>query len=280
MSLPSLPNEILFMIGGNLSWRDLYALIFVSRRLAFVYLPCLLPSAVREDDQKPLLWSVKAGNEELVRELLEEHKANANPQASFSISALHLAAQYGYIAIAEMLLENGADVNQNGSPMKKVAWYTHTYEDKRSPKSVEIERQDFSWEAACIKQPLHLAAHGGHEDVIRLLLDNGADLTAQDFSGRTALCLAIDQKHMSTIKMLVMEMGAKDMNSWESGLFLAMWPRWDETIVDFLLQYADPDIERASYRANEVLYCFADDDLEDIHIRLDRKMIDLRSRQL
>jgi ankyrin repeat protein len=43
--------------------------------------------------------------------------------------------------------------------------------------------------------PLHLAAQAGHLDMIKLLLDNHADVSLRDASGRNALDMAIDEGH-------------------------------------------------------------------------------------
>lgn len=57
---------------------------------------------------------------------------------------LYVAADHGYLEIASLLIERGADVNYN-----------------------------------CDDTPLHSAADRGHRDIVRLLLENGADVHAK-----------------------------------------------------------------------------------------------------
>ena len=55
------------------------------------------------------------------------------------------------------------------------------------------------------------AAQEGHEEILRLLLENGADVNAKDRSKKTALHMAADKGHVSTLKLLLKN-GA-DINS-------------------------------------------------------------------
>lgn len=43
--------------------------------------------------------------------------------------------------------------------------------------------------------PLHLASQSGHLDMVKLLLDNLADVCLRDAGGRNALDMAIDEGH-------------------------------------------------------------------------------------
>ena len=70
-------------------------------------------------------------------------------------TALHAAAFFGKLAAADLLLARGASVNSTANPKGMT--------------------------------PLHLAAIGGHPDVVSRLLDKGADLNIKDKRGRTAL---------------------------------------------------------------------------------------------
>ena len=43
--------------------------------------------------------------------------------------------------------------------------------------------------------PLHLTCQEGHHDVVRVLLDEGADITLCDHTGKNALDMAIERGH-------------------------------------------------------------------------------------
>ena len=70
------------------------------------------------------------------------------------MTSLHLAAYFGVLAVARLLLEQGADVT-----------------------------------AAATNEstPLSYAAANGHEAVVKLLLEKGAELETRDSDGRTPL---------------------------------------------------------------------------------------------
>lgn len=53
------------------------------------------------------------------------------------------------------------------------------------------------------RTPLHLAAAGGYMDIIRLLLDSGADLETQDSRGNTPLLSAVSANDSATVAFLI-----------------------------------------------------------------------------
>ena len=79
-------------------------------------------------------------------------------------TALHYAAEYGHLEIAELLLANGANVNRRD-------------DDKATP--------------------LYFAAVGGFVDVARLLLDYGADINTRDKAKESPMDGAVFFGHMN-----------------------------------------------------------------------------------
>jgi ankyrin repeat protein len=55
--------------------------------------------------------------------------------------------------------------------------------------------------------PLLYAAENGHEAVVKLLLEQGAELETKDLDGRTPLSRAVENGHEAVVKLLV-EKGA------------------------------------------------------------------------
>ncbi|KAJ6467478.1 hypothetical protein DFH09DRAFT_832865, partial [Mycena vulgaris] len=95
----------------------------------------------------------------------------------------HDSSYYGYLAIVQLLIENGPDVN--------------SYDDG-----------GYSW-------PLHAAACGGSLKVARFLLQSGAAVNSQGTSYTSALAAASHRGHESIVQLLI-ENGA-DINRASAG---------------------------------------------------------------
>lgn len=122
--------------------------------------------------QTPLHAAATSGRLTAV-ELLVSNKANLNMQDGRGISALGHAAKNGHIPVVEYLLSQGA------SP--------HV--------------------AAGVHSPLILAAGNGHDDIVMLLAQNGANVHHLGFNGRTALIVAAFHGMISTVA-LMLKLGA------------------------------------------------------------------------
>lgn len=85
-------------------------------------------------------------------------------------TAISQAASWGLTEIVQLLLERGVGA-------------------------------DITDDASC-RTPLHLATRNGHEAVVRVLLERGADINAKDVDGRTALHFAAEQGHEAIVRFL------------------------------------------------------------------------------
>ena len=94
-------------------------------------------------------------------------------------TALHYAAEYGHLEIAELLLANGANVNRRD-------------DDKATP--------------------LYFAAVGGFVDVARLLLDYGADINARDKTRESPMDGAVFFGHMNVADLFQSFMAIVEYN--------------------------------------------------------------------
>jgi ankyrin repeat protein len=109
------------------------------------------------DESKAILRAARSGDAERVRELLATDPSLANARDKDGSTPLHCAAWKGHLAVAELLLDAGADVNARNQ--------NEHYGDT----------------------PLHAAAHGNQRAVAELLIERGADVRAVSCNGRTPL---------------------------------------------------------------------------------------------
>ena len=126
-----------------------------------------------------LLAACKSGNSDIVRTLLRNDKSDINLVNSQGWTALHVASSLGFIQIVNLLLEHGADANQEDFCKRTpLAWASIA--DKPNVIAVlsrhcRIDHRDIDdW------TPLQLAInHGNVQSACRLVLE-GAELSSVD----------------------------------------------------------------------------------------------------
>ena len=127
----------------------------------------------------PLLLAARHGHVSVV-ELLLQNQADLNARTKLGANAITLAARGGHLQTCKLLIEAGIDLN----PSTGIG------------------------NSSCEFTPLMVAAHHGHDSVVRYLLDRGCDINHQTPSmGINALMLAALNGYMTTSQILV-ERGA------------------------------------------------------------------------
>ena len=119
----------------------------------------------------PLARAALRGRTE-VMELLIEHGADVNSRSNFNRTPLISAASEGHLEAVRVLLAHGADPNAAG------------YRDQTA-----------------------IIEAGDRTDILRVLIDAGADVNCKDNAGNTALLLAVEGKRAAVVAVLV-EAGA------------------------------------------------------------------------
>ncbi|XP_043363209.1 serine/threonine-protein phosphatase 6 regulatory ankyrin repeat subunit B-like isoform X4 [Dermochelys coriacea] len=187
----------------------------------------------------PLHLSAQNGYNHLVKLLVETHLASIDAMTLTKRTPLHLAALTGQLDVCTSLLSMSADVNatdmQGQTPLHLAAENDHSevvqFFLKHKPELVTSANVEGSTCAhiaaskgsvAVIKEllkfnkvgattarnktnnstPLHLAAAGGHHEVVKVLLQTGASAGDEDGEGMTAIHLAAKHGHISVLEAL------------------------------------------------------------------------------
>lgn len=152
----------------------------------------------------PLTDAAKAGDVAQI-ELLLDQGADIN-QSSGLATPLYYAINGEHLEAAELLIARGADVNAQstwGAPLHAAAARGLT-----SVVSLLLERgadPNVRWQQLT---PLHMAARNGRIEVVRVLLDHGADINASTKMDEPALHLALTNGHADVVDLLL-ERGTK-----------------------------------------------------------------------
>ena len=141
-------------------------------------------------DETPLFFALK--NIENVKLLLKS-RADVNHKNFFGKSALFYAVQFDDRALCELLLKSGANANESyideNTKMNMINFGQAQVEDTCGLE--HTNRSVF----------MHAAAHATPE-ILKLLIDSGADMNATDDAGFNALDYAMKEQNEKTIKFL------------------------------------------------------------------------------
>ena len=157
-------------------------------------------------DESPLLDATKRGDVQAVRSLLAEG-ADPNAAQGDGLTALHVAAQEGYLEIAEALLGAGADVEAK----TRIGDYTplHLAAQEANAPVARVLLEAGADPAAVTTNtgatPLHLAAKAiGGEGAVRTLLDAGVPVDPRESAaGQTPLMFAASQGRTAAVRELL-----------------------------------------------------------------------------
>ena len=135
------------------------------------------------------------GDVRRVKELLEKG-ADPNARDEDGRTPLHEAAGMGHVEIVKLLLEHGADPNaedEDGwTPLHVAMFYG----------CIEVAKHVY------IHCPQQRQVKGSLVEVVKLLLEHGADPNAQNKSGETPLHDAACLGHVEIVKLLL-ELGGR-----------------------------------------------------------------------
>ena len=155
--------------------------------------------------ETPLMTAARSDRAEAVKVLLD-HGAGVNVrEAESGQTALMWAAARGNLDVVKTLLDAGADVDAKTPTVHR----RHSNEEMDFKETNATGQTGWVWVAVdpSAFSPLMFAIRNGHADVLRMLLDAGADVNDELSDGTSALMLAVANAHYE-LAAYVLERGA------------------------------------------------------------------------
>jgi ankyrin repeat protein len=166
--------------------------------VAFLFVLLTL-SAMAADLNRQLFDAARAGNVEQVKNLLSRG-ADVNT-GGFGSSILEHAALGGNLEMAKLLIERGADVNAENNNGWTVLMSAASGDTRDVMRRLREQRADTK--AKKNKAPTDWReAEQGNLEVVKFLIEKGADVNARDKSGHTAVKVAAAHRHGKLVEFL------------------------------------------------------------------------------
>jgi len=144
---------------------------------------------------------------------IKENIGNFNPNSNglYDFSLLHRAVYHGYLKLIQLLIDIGADVNirdkDNFTPLHSIIdgnqnnWFECI--ELLLKNKADVNTKHCWQESGCQETPLITAVRNEvYIEVIKLLLEHGADVNIVDSDGDKAINYAYDHNLKDVIKLL------------------------------------------------------------------------------
>ena len=156
---------------------------------------------------KPELTAREAAEESEEREFIAKVGRKPSPDIVYNkgVTDLHHAVCLNLPALAQSLLDQGADIDAKATLHASILTHLTTFLDKTEVGDDEREIEDST--------PLHAAALANARQTAEVLLQNGADINAKDDEGGTSLHFAALANARETAEVLLQngaDINAKD----------------------------------------------------------------------
>lgn len=143
---------------------------------------------------------VTLGEVKRVKQLLDEKPELLNNYSTDGFTLLGLAAFFGYLDLAQELLEKGAHPNIAANNQFKVAPIHSACATSNLKMAALLIQNGADVNAKQMQDvtSIHAAAHNGQTELVQLLFDNGADINGKMENGLTPLSMAVEGKFKET----------------------------------------------------------------------------------
>jgi len=192
------------------------------------------------------LWlAAYFGMTDVIKVILEQG-TDVTTKTGYGETALHPATRCGSVSAVKALLAAGADINapneSRNSPLSIAVSNTKAGQSNRSDYEAVVrllldEGAEVTAKYLDGFTALHKAVMKGNEAVVKLLLANGADVEMKDQKDSTALHLAANWGYEALVKLLLengANIEAKNKDSWTALYFAAR--NGNKTVVKLLLE--------------------------------------------
>ncbi|XP_033974721.1 ankyrin-3-like isoform X7 [Trematomus bernacchii] len=162
-----------------------------------VRLPALHIAARKDDTKAAALLLQNDHNADV------ESKMMVNRTTESGFTPLHIAAHYGNINVATLLMNRGAAVDFKA---RNDITPLHVASKRGNGNMVRLLLERGSKIDARTKDgltPLHCGARSGHEQVVEMLLDRGAPILSKTKNGLSPLHMATQGDHLNCVQLLL-----------------------------------------------------------------------------
>jgi ankyrin repeat protein len=169
----------------------------------FLFFLILLSSTLHAAELPPIHQAASEGNIDRVRELLDSNPTLIESRDEGGRTPLRAAVFCGHTYIVLLLLKRGAKAELPPIHQAVLDGNIERVRELLDGNPTLIE----SWDEVG-RTPLRTAAFCGHTDIVRLLLDRGANIEAATTGGWPPLLTAAQNGHTDTVRLLLYK-GAK-----------------------------------------------------------------------
>ncbi|RFU74992.1 ankyrin repeat-containing [Trichoderma arundinaceum] len=159
-------------------------------------------------ERTPLFYAAEGGHEAAVKMFLARSDMDSDARNEKGWSPLFMAAMNGHVAIAQILIDQGADIETRDADGQTPLWWA-TQNNHAGIVQLLLEKgvnmETKGSRDGCT--PLLVAVHRGYEAIFQMLLDKGADIETTDHYGETPLLVAAQDGREAIARILV-EKGA------------------------------------------------------------------------